>query len=85
MKDPNDQVTADMLSPKPQEKRPVGRPVRYASDEERKAARAQVARDRRAREKAEGFVEVRRLVKRKDKPLTSEVIDLSAIPEHRRH
>lgn len=84
MKDPNDQVTADMLVPTRQRKRPVGRPVRYASDEERKAARAQAARERRAREKAEGFVEVRRLVKRRDLPLNSDVIDLSAIPEHRR-
>lgn len=84
MKDPNDQAAADMLVPTRQGKRPVGRPVRYASDEERKAARAQAARERRAREKAEGFVEVRRLVKRRDLPLASDVIDLSAIPEHRR-
>jgi len=84
MKDPNDQATADMLVPTREGKRPVGRPVRYASDEERKAARAHAARERRAREKAEGFVEVRRLVKRRDLPLNSDVIDLSAIPEHRR-
>lgn len=37
-----------------------------------------------ARAQADGFVEVRRLVKRKDLPLISDVIDLSAIPEHRR-
>lgn len=84
MKDANDTHTADMISPTPQENRPVGRPARYASDEERKAARAQAARERREREREAGLVEVRRLVKRKDAPLTSDVIDLSVIPEHRR-
>lgn len=61
-----------------------GRPAKYASDKERKAARAQAARERRARQKAEGFREVRRLVKPKNAVLESDIIDLSHIPDHRK-
>ncbi len=65
-------------------KRPVGRPAKYQSDEERKAARAKAARERRARQRAEGLKEVRRLVKVKRDVLESDIIDLSHIPRHRR-
>ncbi len=64
--------------------RPRGRPAKYASDKERKAARARAARERRARQKAAGFREVRRLVKPKDVVLESDIIDLSHIPDHRK-
>ncbi|RDH41247.1 hypothetical protein B9G39_29505 [Zooshikella ganghwensis] len=64
--------------------RPRGRPAKYTSDKERKAARAKAARERRARQKAAGFREVRRLVKPKSAPLESDIIDLSHIPDHRK-
>ncbi|RDH41725.1 hypothetical protein B9G39_27075 [Zooshikella ganghwensis] len=65
-------------------KRQRGRPAKYANNKERKAARAQAARERRARQKAAGFREVRRLVKPKSAPLESDIIDLSHIPDHRK-
>jgi len=67
-----------------EEKRPVGRPPKYANDAERKAARAKAARERRASERAAGLKEVRRLVKPKDAPLESGIIALDHIPLHRR-
>lgn len=66
------------------EKNPVGRPAKYATDVERKAARAAAARERRAREKAAGYVEVRRLVKASQQVLESEIIALDHIPAHKR-
>lgn len=66
------------------EKNPVGRPAKYGSDAERKAARAAAARERRARGKAAGYVEVRRLVKASPQVLESEIIALDHIPAHRR-
>ncbi|MGE0116224.1 MAG: hypothetical protein AB7T07_15240 [Steroidobacteraceae bacterium] len=84
MKDAKDTATPDLFALSTPARRPVGRPARYDSDMERKAARAQAARERRAREREAGWVEVRRRVKRKAAPLESEIIDLSAIPVHRR-
>lgn len=66
-------------------KRGRGRPSKYASDEERRAARAAAARTRRAAEKEQGLKEVRRMVKAKadDKP-TSSIIDLSTLYNNKR-
>ena len=62
-----------------------GRPVKYLSDDERKAARAAAARKRRAAQKAKGLKEIRRLVAVKpDMNLTSSIIDLSAVPNNQR-
>ncbi|RDH41183.1 hypothetical protein B9G39_29720 [Zooshikella ganghwensis] len=61
-----------------------GRPAKYTSDKERKTARARAARERRARQKVEGYKEIRRLVKPKSAPLESDIIDLSHIPDHRK-
>lgn len=83
MKDLNDTFTTDMFE-LPLAKRTAGRPALYGTDAERKSARAKAARERRARERDAGWVEVRRLVKHKEQPLQSDVIDLSAIPAHRR-
>lgn len=80
MRDPNDTKTADLI----EETRSAGRPAKYQTDAERKAARAAAARARRARERAEGYREVRRLVKTRPEPLESDIIDLSHLPEHRR-
>jgi hypothetical protein len=74
-----------MAHDKTVQKQRAGRPSKYASDEERKAARATAARERRARQKAQGLKEVRRFVKitPEQKPQSS-IIDLSAIPNNQR-
>lgn len=60
-----------------------GRPPKYMSDEERKAARAEAARKRRASIKAQGLKEVRRLVSvRQERKPQSSIIDLSAVPNN---
>ena len=62
-----------------------GRPAIYANDEERKAARAKAARERRAAMKAEGLKEIRRVVKsRSNDKLESSIIDLSVIYNNKR-
>lgn len=62
-----------------------GRPTKYASDEERKAARAAAARKRRAALKEQGLKEVRRLVSTKqDRKPKSAIIDLSAVSYSKR-
>jgi len=53
MKDSSDTKTKDLLS------RSRGRPVKYSSDEDRKAARAKAAKERRSRERQSGVDEVR--------------------------
>ena len=58
-KDKSDRGTIDFVG----EAQGRGRPRKYTSDEERKAARAKAARERRARERAEGYKEIRVLVK----------------------
>lgn len=74
-----------MTKSKSDEKRGRGRPAMYKSDEERKAARAQAARERRAALKAKGLKEIRRHVSIKpEKTLTSSIIDLSAVPNNQR-
>jgi hypothetical protein len=65
-------------------KRGRGRPAVYNSDAERKAARALKARERRAEQRTQGLKEVRRMVRANPEKLTSDTIDLSAIPLHRR-
>ncbi len=65
-------------------KRGKGRPALYGSDAEKKAARALQARKRRAAQRAQGLKEVRRMVRATPEPLTSDIIDLSAIPLHKR-
>lgn len=62
-----------------------GRPTKYASDQERKAARAEAARKRRAALKEQGLKEIRRLVPVKaDRRVKSSIIDLSAINYNKR-
>jgi hypothetical protein len=62
-----------------------GRPSKYKDDAERKAARAEAARVRRAKLKEEGMKEVRRMVKaREDRRPTSHIIDLSQIYHSKR-
>lgn len=67
-------------------KRGRGRPSKYASDEERRAARAAAARTRRAAEKEQGLKEVRRMVKvRQDERPHSTIIDLSTLHNNKRN
>ncbi len=74
-----------MTENKSDEKQGRGRPSKYLSDEERKAARAKAARERRAAQKAKGLKEIRRLVAVKpDKSPASSIIDLSAVPNNQR-
>ena len=62
-----------------------GRPPKYGSDEECKAARAAAARKRRAALKEQGLKEVRRMINTKpDRPLKSSIIDLSAVSNNLR-
>jgi len=65
-------------------KRGRGRPALYGSIAEKKAARALQARRRRAEQRAQGLKEVRRILRATPQPLTSDIIDLSAIPLHKR-
>lgn len=51
MKDSKDTDTLDIFG----DRRPRGRPRKHATDDDYKAARAAAARERRAREKAEGW------------------------------
>jgi len=67
-----------------QKTRGKGRPALYASDKERKAIRAMRARERRAALKAQGVKEIRRVVRVSPEPVQSDIIDLSAVPHHRR-
>ena len=55
------------------------RPSKYKDDAERKAARAEAARKRRAAMKEQGLKEVRRIVKEKPSRPHSTIIDLSAL------
>ncbi len=82
-KDEKDTQTVDFIE---SGKRAVGRPAKYSTDAEKKAARALAARTRRAKEKADGIIEVR-IKKRVQEPTDhpeSEIIDLSKVSYNKR-
>ena len=62
-----------------------GRPSKYKNDTERKEARAEAARKRRAAMKEQGLKEVRRVVKITPERLHSTIIDLSALHNNKRN
>ena len=62
-----------------------GRPSKYKNNAERKSARAQAARKRRAAMKEQGLKEVRRVVKAKTDAIPySTIIDLSSLHNNKR-
>jgi hypothetical protein len=60
MKDKKDSLTSDLFG----RTNPVGRPVKYHTDEERKAARAKAERLRRKKRRDEGYKEIRMFIKK---------------------